>query len=139
VITPSAIQSAASILLIDDNAAFLEVQAAVLRDLGYRVLVAAHAQAALRLLEASPVDIIITDILMPDRDGIELIQDVRRRWPAIRIVAVSGGGRIAAGAYLNLARSLGASAVLAKPFSEDELMLTIEQLQLSTGDVPNVG
>jgi CheY-like chemotaxis protein len=71
-------------------------------------------------------DVIITDILMPNRDGLEVMAEVRRKHPAVRIIASSGGGRVSSDSYLQIARRSGAHALLPKPFTMGELHASIE-------------
>jgi DNA-binding NtrC family response regulator len=72
------------------------------------------------------MSLVLTDLVMPDKEGIELITDLRRMHPGLKIIAMSGGGRNSPHAYLNLASRLGAASVLAKPFSFQELMDAIK-------------
>jgi len=72
--------------------------------------------------------VVITDLLMPDCDGLELITQVRRGYPAMRIIAMSGGGRIAREQYLRLAKGMGAHVLLAKPFMPVELFAAVDSV-----------
>jgi len=73
-------------------------------------------------------DLVITDMLMPERDGLELIEELRRRYSHVRIIAISGGGRIAPEEYLQIAKGLGANGVLGKPFFPKQLLATVDQV-----------
>jgi DNA-binding response OmpR family regulator len=64
---------------------------------------------------------------MPEKDGIEIIWDIKEKFPDVKIIAISGGGRIAATDHLKIAKKLGANAILTKPFSTDELLLEIRK------------
>lgn len=74
------------------------------------------------MLRNQTVDIVLTDIVMPDEDGLELVRKIKKMNPAPKIVAMSGGGRIAATDYLNMARVMGVSATIEKPFKPQELV-----------------
>ena len=90
---------------------------------------AANGRAGLRELTEGPIDVVITDLLMPDMDGIEIMATIRRDAPHVQIVAVSGGGRIDAGEYLRLAQYLGADRTLQKPFTLASLCAAIEEFE----------
>jgi DNA-binding response OmpR family regulator len=94
----------------------------VLENSGYQVREAANGKIALDIFTQSPSDLIITDLIMPDKEGIELIMQVRRSHPEVKIIAMSGGGRINPLDYLNLAQKFGADYSIAKPFSNRELL-----------------
>ena len=83
-------------------------------------------QEALDRFQREPADLVITDLIMPDVDGLEIIQALRRIDPRVRIMAISGGGRVEAGEYLSVARKFGASEVLSKPFTAEELKQAVE-------------
>jgi CheY-like chemotaxis protein len=73
-------------------------------------------------------DLVITDLIMPDEDGLKVIMKIRELKKEIKIIAISGGGKAGPGSYLNLAKALGANAVYSKPFSINDMMLKIEEL-----------
>lgn len=79
-----------------------------------------------RLYGQQAADLVITDLIMPDKDGLEIIQDLRRLNPKVRILAISGGGRVDANEYLAVARKFGAVEVLPKPFTKDELRKALD-------------
>lgn len=118
---------ARSILIVDDDDALRGVLARVLSAAGYDVRSAPGADEALRDIPADMPDLLITDIMMPLGDGVELIRETRRRWPDVAIVAMSGRslGKLD---LLKAAERLGADASLSKPFSSDELLLTVEHV-----------
>lgn len=115
------------ILLVDDDELSRSTIHQMLERMGHEVTSTANGAEALDLCRAHAAELVITDLIMPDTDGLELIQDLRRSAPEIRIVAISGGGRVNANEYLTVARKFGAVAVLAKPFSNLELREAIEQ------------
>lgn len=110
------------ILVVDDDESFRLQLTRTLRMLGYEVVAAEDGAIALRLFRENRFDMVITDLLMPTREGYETIMELRKAEPAMPIIAISGGGRFVAEQYLPTARVLGAARTLAKPF-------TIEQLQ----------
>jgi CheY-like chemotaxis protein len=117
-----------AILVIDDDASVREVVSEMLRLEGHAVTIAENGREALRMLAADPFDLVITDLIMPEQEGIETISEIRRTNRSIPIVAISGGGRLGPGDYLETARYIGANATLAKPFARQELLATITTL-----------
>lgn len=117
-----------SILLIDDDPEMRSMIRRTLERSDYRVLEAEDGRAGLDLLAANAVDLVITDIIMPEMEGIELILRLRRDYPQLRIVAMSGGGRFAPEDYLQVAKVSGAARILAKPFTIDQLLTTLREL-----------
>lgn len=109
----------ATVLLIDDEEQVRTLFQTALEESGYRVLSAAGGKEGLRLLEEEPVDLILVDIFMPDMDGLELIQLLRKTQPDGKIIAMSGG--TGEWDYLAVAKRLGANDTLQKPFSLEEL------------------
>jgi DNA-binding response OmpR family regulator len=119
------------ILVIDDNAGIRSLVTNILDMAGYRTREASDGDAGLRLCRARRPALVITDILMPEKEGLELIRELSREMPDIAIVAMSGTENSAI--YLRAAGLFGAVAVLSKPFSPDELLCAVEAaLQRST-------
>lgn len=114
------------ILLVDDHAEFLAVQKELLEDAGHTVVTASNGFKALAAMDAGVFDLVITDIIMPGKEGIETIIELRRRHPLLKIIAMSGGGRVGAMSYLELAEKLGAIHTLEKPFNEAVLLEAID-------------
>lgn len=106
-----------TILLIDDDEQLRSMLRRALIRSGHEVLEAGNGRQALALLARTPVHAIVTDIIMPDMEGIELILELRRTRPELPIVAMSAGGRIGPDSYLYLAERSGATRTIAKPFS----------------------
>ena len=117
-----------SVLIVDDNSDMRSFVKIVLERAGFEAQVAADGQGALDVQRAHPVDVLITDIFMPERDGIELIQQFKSVFPQVKIIAMSGGGRISKGDYLPVAAEIGADLVLRKPFAADTLLRTLQYL-----------
>lgn len=110
------------VILLDDNPDMLVTMKLLLEDGGVEVVTCMHARDALRAQRERPADVLVTDIFMPDADGLEVIQQFRREWPGIRIIAMSGGGRKVKGDYLETAREAGADLALRKPVDPNELI-----------------
>jgi DNA-binding response OmpR family regulator len=117
-----------AILVIDDDASVREVVSEMLRLEGHEVVIAENGRDAVPLLAARHIDLVITDLIMPEKEGIETISEIRRSDSRIPIIAISGGGRLGPGDYLETARYIGADATLAKPFARQELLATIDAL-----------
>ena len=90
----------------------------MLETAGYATLQAEDGVQAPKVIAEQPVDVVITDLLMPERDGLEFITEIRKKYPDLRIIAMSGGGHIARDSYLRIAKNFGAHALLEKPFSQ---------------------
>ena len=111
------------ILVIDDVEAIRQAMAIVLENEGHEVLQACDGLDGIRRLREAEVDLLITDVLMPGADGIEVIKAVRQHSPNLRVIAMSGGGnQLPAGFSLKMAQAFGAKAVLYKPFENAELV-----------------
>lgn len=106
-----------TVLLIDDDPDLRSMLRRTLVRSGYAVQEAENGREGLKVLALSPVDVVVTDIIMPDMEGIELILELRRSRPELPIVAMSAGGRIGPDSYLYLAERSGATRTIAKPFS----------------------
>ena len=106
-----------TVLLIDDDPDFRSMLRRTLVRDGYAVQEAENGREGLKVLELSSVDVVVTDIIMPDMEGIELILQLRRTRPELPILAMSAGGRIGPDSYLYLAERSGATRTIAKPFS----------------------
>ncbi len=117
-----------TILLVDDDEPVREVVRTTLERAGHQVESVGDGAAASRVLELRAFDVLVTDLLMPERDGIELIREVRRRYPRLGIVAISGGGRIHGAEYLSMAKGMGAGVVLQKPFLPEEVCAAVERV-----------
>jgi len=116
----------ARIVVIDDEDLILEALTTILTQSGHQVRTANNGKAGLAAIRAERPDVVITDIIMPEMEGIETIRGIRALVPDMPIVAMSGGGRIAAVDLLAMASELGARVVLAKPFGREQLLAAIE-------------
>lgn len=118
----------ARILLIDDDEQVLDMLYESLTREGYDVLRASNGEKGLRLYRQKPVDLIITDIIMPEKEGIETIIELRRDFPDVKIIAMSGGGRIGTKDYLHLAKIFGVQRTFTKPVAREQLLDAIKEL-----------
>jgi two-component system, chemotaxis family, chemotaxis protein CheY len=116
------------ILIVDDEEPVRYALHRVLTAHGFDCHAVDDGRAALSYLLNNTVALVITDIIMPDIEGVELIHRLRRSHPKLPILAISGGGRIDAVEHLKLASALGAAATLRKPFDNDELLATVRRL-----------
>lgn len=117
-----------AILLVDDDEPMRKMLGITLTKLGYQVTEARDGREALRLFAAEPPDLVLTDMVMPDKEGVEVIGELRRLQPDLKIIAMSGGGRGDATDYLKVARLMGAAHTLHKPFSTADLTDAIDSL-----------
>jgi len=116
------------ICIIDDDVALLEAAAAGLREAGYAVMAAPGAAAGLDLIMRAGADAIITDMNMPGTSGAQLIAEARASWPDMPIVAVSGSQTAEGESMLDMARGLGADALVSKPFRLAELRSVLDEV-----------
>lgn len=117
-----------SVLIVDDNSDMRSFVKIVLERAGFEAQGAADGERAFDLQCAHPVDVLITDIFMPERDGIELIHQFKSAFPQVKIIAMSGGGHVSNMDYLPLAAEIGADSVLRKPFAADTLLRMLQDL-----------
>jgi CheY-like chemotaxis protein len=116
------------ILVIDDDTQILDLLEQVLQRAGYEVLVAADGETACELFRKSPTDVIITDMVMPEKGGVETIMELRTDFPEVKIIAISGGGRTGPYGYLKMAERFGAEKVFPKPLSKEKILQAVEEL-----------
>lgn len=114
------------ILVVDDSAGLREIMSIGLRASGYEVAQACDGRRALELQRAHPCEVIVTDLFMPEMDGIETIQVLRQEFPGTAIVAISGVPTKTGADFLEVAAKLGADRVLRKPFTIAELIAAVE-------------
>ena len=119
------------ILIVDDDVAMRRMLRANLEAAGHEVIEAANGRKAERELAQRTPDLLITDIIMPDKEGIELITSLRKA-RTFKILAISGGSQTMKVDFLEVAKRLGADATMAKPFRREELLVVVRQLLGST-------
>ena len=116
------------ILIVEDDNEMREMLKIALIRRKYTIIEAGNGKEAITRFKPSITDLVITDLIMPEDDGLKVIMTLRQLKPSIKIIAISGGGKAGPGNYLNLAKALGADATYSKPFSINDLIVTIEQL-----------
>lgn len=112
----------ARILVIDDDSKIRLSIRLMLEPEGHTVTEAGDGKVGIELFKKNGADLIITDIIMPEKEGLETITELRKQYPDIKIIAISGGGRVQPEDYLGVARGFGAILTLAKPFGRKELL-----------------
>jgi CheY-like chemotaxis protein len=118
----------ARLLIIEDDDDLRLMLHVLLTSAGHEVLEARNGREGLRIVEQQPVQLVITDLIMPDQEGIETILALRRRNEPIGIIAISGGGHGTGVNYLDLARRVGADLALTKPVGNDDLLQHVARL-----------
>jgi len=116
------------ILIVEDDKELREMLKMSLIRRGFTVLEAENGKEAITHFKPLLTDVVVTDLIMPEEDGLKVVIKLRELKPSIKIIAISGGGKVGPGSYLNLAKALGADAIYSKPFSINDLTLKIEQL-----------
>lgn len=105
----------ATVLIIDDDSAVRDLLTDVLLQDGHFVRTAKSGTLGVEIAKGEAIDLVVTDIMMPDKDGIETLLEIKAHKPNLKVMAVSGGGTIKDGSFLGVAQELGADAVLEKP------------------------
>lgn len=116
------------ILVVDDDWQMREMMHQALARAGYDVVEAANGKIGMNIQRESPADLVITDLIMPEKEGIETIRELRKDFPGLKIIAISGGGRAGADGYLSVAKTIGADRTLSKPFDLKQILDTVEEL-----------
>ena len=123
------VMTMARILIIDDDDQFRAMLRKMLERAGYNDIEdTAEGKVGVKLFRQNPFDLVVTDIVIPDKEGIEIIIELNRDYPGIKIIAISGGGKIGPESYLEMAKSLGASITLEKPFGQSDLIDAVKEL-----------
>lgn len=115
------------VLIIDDDEQFRALLYEILDRAGFEVVEAGNGVDGLKLYRQQPADLVITDLIMPEKEGVETIMELRDEFPEARIIAISGGERIGGRDYLPIAARLGARRTLAKPFSRQEILTAVRE------------
>lgn len=116
------------ILIIDDDAATRDILRQTFERAGFEVEVAADGNEGIACYRRNPAAVVITDIIMPDREGIETLIEIKGIDPDAKIIAISGGGRTGASDFLALAKKLGAEQVFAKPLDRRALVASVRSM-----------
>ena len=122
------------ILVMDDDVQVQSMLRGALEDEGYEVTVASNGKEGLKYWERDHFDLVITDLLMPEKEGLETIIELHKKSPATKIIAVSGGFRDGGIDFLELARKFGASRTFGKPVSLPEFLHSVRELLETTND-----
>ena len=118
----------ASILVIDDDEKIRKLFRSFLESEGYEVTVAPDGKQGVLKYKSNPTDLIIMDIIMPEKGGIQAMMELRQVFREVKIIAISGGGQIQAEDYLIIAKNLGATRTLSKPIQRSDLLKTVREL-----------
>lgn len=110
------------ILVVDDEDHIRRLLRKFLESAQYEVFEAGDGREALELMQNDPADLVITDVLMPGMEGFGFIREMNRQFPQIKLIAISGGGRIDSTEYLTLIEKFGVSRTFAKPFRRAEIL-----------------
>lgn len=118
----------ARILIIDDDAQIRNMLRQMLEREGFEIADAADGKAGIRLFHQAPADLVITDIIMPDKEGLETIRELLQDNPDLRIIAMSGGGLVGPHHYLKIAEGFGAIRTFTKPIDRRELISAVREV-----------
>ena len=116
------------VLIIEDDEQMRDLLYKAMQWAGFEVSAAENGRQGQQLFEELSADLIITDLIMPEQEGLETIRILKQNDPTVKIIAISGGGRIGPEAYLPAAKELGADRVFSKPFNIKELLSSVEEL-----------
>lgn len=116
------------ILIIDDDEQIRILLQQMMEWAGFEVMLAENGKVAMQKQSARPADLVITDLIMPEQEGLETISQLKKEYAEIKIIAISGGGRIGPEAYLPAALELGADKVFSKPFDVQEIVASVREL-----------
>lgn len=116
------------ILIIDDEVHILLMLKKMLEKAGYEVDIASNGLEGLKLFRKDLPALVITDIIMPEKEGLETIREMKKEQPDLKILAMSGGGKISADNYLDTAKIFGASGIIEKPFNQSRLLSIVDEL-----------
>jgi CheY-like chemotaxis protein len=116
------------ILIVEDDKELREMLKISLLRNNFTVLEAENGKDAIIHFKPLLTDLVVTDLIMPEEDGLKVVIKLKELKPSIKIIAISGGGKVGPGSYLNLAKALGADAIYSKPFSINDLVVKIEEL-----------
>ena len=118
----------AKILIVDDECEIRKMLQRVLGRSGHALFEASNGQEAIEQLQRESHELVITDIVMPEKEGLETIMQIRRDFPDVKIIAISGGGRVGATHYLDMAQRVGADRTFAKPFDRTDVINAVREL-----------
>ncbi len=116
------------ILIIDDDLIIRQILRDLLEPHNYHIVEASNGAEGLNLQLNNPFDLIVTDIVMPEKEGIETIIELSREFPETKIIAISGQGKLYMGEYLEMAEKLGADAIFSKPIEPEVFVQKVKML-----------
>jgi len=116
------------VLVVDDEELARFAIREILEDAGFEVDEAENGRVGIEKQKAFPFDLIITDIIMPEKEGVEMIIDLKKDFPELKIIAISGGGRTRNLDFLKLSERFGAGQILTKPFTEAQLLESVKKM-----------
>ena len=122
------------ILIIEDDHHILLMMKKMLGNKGFEIILASNGNEGLEMFKKNKFDLVITDIIMPEKEGLETIREMKRMRPDLKIIAMSGGGKISADNYLETAKIFGASKLLSKPFSRQQLVTAVQEIMGESGE-----
>ncbi len=121
----------AKILLVDDDNLVRTSLSYALEDAGHNVVQAVNGDDGLAMLDRDGFDLVVLDILMPEREGIETIREIRKKWSTLPVLAISGGDKTGWSDFLRMASALGANDTMAKPFTANDFVERVAKLLAS--------
>ena len=116
------------ILIIDDEVQILKMLQQMFEREGYDTVTAPDGREGVKAYRENPTDLIITDLIMPEKEGIEMIFELKREFPDVKIIAMSGGGRTEPHGYLKIAEKAGALRTFRKPLEREELLKAVREI-----------
>ena len=117
----------AKILIIDDEWPIRAALRRVLEGAGHEVVDAPNGEEGMRLYREHPADLVVTDILMPEKDGLEVVRELQRDFPQVTVIGISGVGRTGKLDYLSYAKTFGATRIFSRPFDLKEFLEAVEE------------
>jgi DNA-binding response OmpR family regulator len=129
----------AEILIVDDDPEILAFLRIVLEREGHCVDSCADGKSARTMYDSKKYDLLVTDVVLPGKEGLDLILELERDYPGLKVIAMSGGDRIEPDYYLELATILGAQHTLAKPFTPAEFLTKVRGILHGQGSAPQAG
>jgi len=118
----------AGVMIVEDDADLREMLRDALEKRKFTVITAANGREAVARFRPSIIDLVVTDLLMPEEDGLMVIMKIREMKPSVKMIAISGGGKVGPGSYLLMASTLGADHVFSKPFLPSELVQKVREI-----------
>jgi CheY-like chemotaxis protein len=116
------------ILIVDDDVLVVDVLKKMLERDGYELMTCNNGNQALRLCRKNPPDLAIVDIFMPEKEGLETIREMKKEYPSLKVIAISGGSKASTQDYLGVASKLGADLTLSKPVEREDLLKAVARL-----------